>query len=129
MVKFRAWHIKEKKMCEIEVISFARSGKVKGAFLIGAEPGKDTYTAEREIIYAPTHGRYCTMGEFILLQYTGLMDFYEGDIIETYDGTWVIKKNTNHGLRFLVGERQLTFEDSKAKLIQSFDNGITVIKP
>lgn len=85
-IKFRGWDKAEKKMCEVEVISF-RGG---GCFLIGNSPSSNTVYPDGSIVFGPMEGHFVKFEDMVLMQYTGFndekgIDIYDGDIIE-YDG-------------------------------------------
>jgi len=84
MKEFRAYHIAEKKMCKIKLLTD------KGAFLIGVKKGKNTYfDGYKKTVIAPDDGRFCENKEFMLLRFTGFYDkngkeIFEGDIISYF---------------------------------------------
>lgn len=79
-IKFIAWHIEEKKICRVKVLT------EEGAFLVGVKSGEDQRLGSA-IIYAPTDGRFCKMPEIELMQFIGLKDS-EG--IDIYNGYVVV---------------------------------------
>ena len=94
-IKFRAWHIEEKKMCEVSIINFE-----SGTFLLGAKQGEDIIS-DGFHIPAPEDGRFCAWDEFELMQFTGLTDkngvkIYEGDVIKCISKNEFSKGNINY---------------------------------
>ena len=126
-IKFRAWHIKEQKMCEVDLL---RPGD--GAFLFSVIPD-EPYIEEgiNSWIYPPDDGRYCIFDEFELMQFTGLRDkngkeIYEGDIIrinlngflgtiEFEDGCFMIKRHK-------INEFCLIMEESLTVIGNIYEN-------
>lgn len=91
-IKFRAWLKSESKMCDISLINFER-----GSFLEGAEPSADQYFDNgRFVVRALPNGRFCNLGEYEIMQFTGLLDkngkeVYEGDIFRMNNMLFVVE--------------------------------------
>lgn len=83
-VKYKAWHIGEEKMCNVEILNFE-----KGAFLSDLIPEPNQLVelgGKLHEVIAPDTGRFCVFPEFRLLQYIGIDDedgseIYDGDLV------------------------------------------------
>ena len=94
VTKFRAWHKKEQRICEVSLIR-----PDDGAFLEGVAVAKPQIYGDIKIMVMPAeNGRYCPMDDISLMQYIGLEDengvgVYKGDVVKRGDELWVIEWN------------------------------------
>jgi hypothetical protein len=92
-VEYRAWHKAEKIMGNVEVLTIG-----KGAFVAGVRPQDvtDDFEVAGHLVspVPPKHGRFCTLDEIELLEFTGQKDM-NGRKVD--DGDVLYFPNNDHG--------------------------------
>lgn len=91
-LKFRAWDLRNERMCEVRQMNWHEEGCLVGLF-----PGGAGWT------------QFYELRDIILMQCTGIEDcngkeIYEGDILQFEDNVTVVEWNENHFQEYHKGD-------------------------